>query len=161
MSAEWQTTSTILEGLRDFENARAWQDFSARFRGPIVSLVRRMGLTEAEADDVAQETLIHFADGLRAQKYDREKGRLSRWLFGIAYRQALNARRKRGRALAKPAQFAPGAAEALPDETELSNAWDQEWESCLLARCIAQMQNEVEPATFQAFVLVVQQGLPP
>ena len=82
---DWITTSTILEGLKEFEGGDAWERLVERFRRPIVSFIRDLGLAESDAEDVAQETLIAFAEAYREGKYDPAKGRLSHWLFGIAW----------------------------------------------------------------------------
>lgn len=157
---DWHTTSTILSELRDYENAVAWRQLDARFRRPIVSFARRLGLPETDAEDVAQETLVEFAAAYRKGRFDREKGRLSRWLFGIAYRQALSGRRERQRRTAKG-----GVAVAqttfwaqVPDENAASHSWDQEWEHALLQQCLEQVAREVEVTTLQAFRLVVGQN---
>ena len=154
MESEWITTSTILGGLRDFEDRGAWERFVARFRAPIVQLALGQGLKPADAEDVAQETLLAFADGFRAGHYDVQKGRLSRWLFGIAYRQMLRAREARGRRAAQ----AQGDEESsdlaqLSDEAAATRSWDVEWERALLAQCMARARGEVQPVTFRAFEL--------
>ncbi len=158
-SPDWLTTSTLLDGLQDFSNAAAWERFANRFRVPVISFVRRMGLGGAEAEDVAQETLTHFANGLRDGKYDRTQGRLSRWLFGIAYRQALQARRRVGIQQAREVEMGSSTAARVEDENAQSKIWEEEWEAALLARCLEQVQREVEPTTFQAFELVAREGL--
>lgn len=154
METDWITTSTILGGLRDFEDRRAWARFVERFRVPIVRLAQGQGLPLADAEDVAQETLLAFADGFRAGSYDVEKGRLSRWLFGIAYRQILRAREARDRrgALARAGDSADGW-QHVADETEATRSWDVEWERAILEQCLAQARREVQPRTFRAFEL--------
>src|SRR3954470_19563500 len=92
----WITTATVLQKLRDFENHDAWESFAERFRTPVVSFAKGMGLRQADAEDAAQETLLAFAEAYRRGDYDPAKGRLSRFLFGIAYRQALKGRRVAG-----------------------------------------------------------------
>lgn len=154
---EWLTTTTVLRDLRDFENRAAWEHFHGRFQRPIVGFARSLGLAAADAEDVAQETLLAFAELYRRGQYDRTKGRLSRWLFGIAYRQALAARRGEAR---RGAKFAGQANEAsfwtnLPDDALTTQAWEREWEQSLLEQCLEQVRREVEPVTFQAFELVV------
>ena len=84
MTAEWVTTSLVLERLKEFDNHSAWNLFSGWFREPVVAFARRMGLKGADADDAAQETLLAFARAYREGRYDSSKGRLSEWLFGIA-----------------------------------------------------------------------------
>ena len=93
LKMEWITTSTILVSLGDYSNRAAWERFTDRCRPPVLRFVRGMGLSEVDAEDAAQGTLLAFAEGFRKGQYDRSKGRLSSWLFGIAFRQALNKRR--------------------------------------------------------------------
>jgi len=157
---EWITTSTILRDLRDYENHAAWQKLAARFRKPIVAFVRGMGFSSADADDVAQEALLAFAESFRKQQFDPARGRLSNWLFGIAYRQAMGHKRREGR------HPLPGGAGAnttmlgnLPDEQSASAVWDREWEQALLRQCLEHVRGEIEPTTYAAFDLVVCQEM--
>ena len=150
----WLTTATVLQNLRDFDNREAWSSFADRFRQPVVSFARSMGLNQADAEDAAQETLLAFAEAYRRGQYDPAKGRLSKFLFGIAYRQALRARRV-------GAQVAPVGTTVwsqVPDEQDASGIWDTEWERTLLDQCVRQVRAEFEPATFRAFELTVREG---
>lgn len=159
---EWHTSSTILVALRDFQNRGAWLRLSDTFRAPIVRFARRLGLAEPDAEEVAQETLTEFAAAYRQGRYDRDRGRLSRWLFGIAWRQAQNRRRAQARQAARiPLVAGDSAACAeLPDEAAASQSWDNEWEQALLQHCLARVAQEVEPATYQAFRLAIESDEP-
>jgi len=151
----WLTTATVLQKLRDFDNREAWSSFADRFRQPIVSFARSMGLSQPDAEDAAQETLLAFAEAYRRGQYDPAKGRLSKFLFGIAYRQSLRARRV-------GAQVAPVGTtiwSQVPDEQDATGIWDTEWERSLLDDCLAQVRTEFEPATYRAFELTVREGL--
>ncbi len=159
---DWHTSSTILVGLRDFQNRGAWLRLSDTFRAPIVRFARRLGLAEPDAEEVAQETLAEFAAAYRQGRYDRDRGRLSRWLFGIAWRQAQNRRRAQARQAAR-IPISPGdtaACAELPDETAASHSWDVEWEQTLLQHCLTRVAQEVEPATYQAFRLAIESDEP-
>ncbi len=157
--SDWLTTSTVLDGLCDFDDRATWERFAERFHKPIVSFGKGMGLSAAEAEDAAQETLLAFAKSLRNGRYDRSKGRLSKWLFGIAYRQALNARRARGRGPVRPAGGGmTSIIAAIPDKTRACDTWDAEWERTVLDRCIKQVRREVAKNTFCAFDLVVRKN---
>jgi len=151
----WITTATVLQQLRDFENRDAWESFAERFHRPVVSFAKGMGLKQADAEDAAQETLLAFAEAYRRGQYDPAKGRLSRFLFGIAYRQALKTRRVAGAGLLAGANVESGVLSQVPDEQAATGIWDTELERSLLDRCLSQVQREFEPQTFQAFDLVV------
>ncbi|UCD76845.1 MAG: sigma-70 family RNA polymerase sigma factor [Phycisphaerales bacterium] len=149
----WVTTTVVLENLRS-SNEAAWKQFVGRFRGPIVRFARDLGLGPEEAEDVAQETLLDFVRAYREGQYDREKGRLSAWLFGIAHRRVLDAGRKmarRPRALGTDRQTA--FWENLPDEQAARRSWDQSWQQAVLQQCVDQIRTEMQPKTIRAFEL--------
>ncbi len=158
---EWTTTSTMLSHLRDYQNQDAWVLFVGRFRGPLTRFAHRLGVASADAEDVAQETLLDFARAYREGKYERNRGRLRHWLFGIAYRRALRARGARRELNPAEPEDGTGFFEAAPDEGEARSAWEQEWERTVLSVCLDRVRSEVESATFQAFELVVRHGLQP
>lgn len=157
---EWTTTSTILEGLADHDDRRAWQRFVVRFRSPVVRFARGMGLAEVDAEDVAQETLIAFANALREGEYERSKGRLSHFLFGIAHRQAMNRRRreardrKRQNAKIESLETTPTVDDVAADQ------WNREWEHSILEQCMKQVRLEVSATSYQAFELAVRDQKP-
>jgi RNA polymerase sigma factor (sigma-70 family) len=111
-----------------------------------------------DAEDVAQETLLAFAQAFREGRYDRERSRLGHWLFGIAFRQACRQRRRDARP-EQPVAGGPDTAEdfwrELPDETAAQAAWDEEWSRHVLAEVTRLVRTETSPATYGAFALTV------
>lgn len=157
MAVDWVTTSLVLEQLRDFKNEAAWGRLAECFQAPLVAFAEHMGLLGSDAEDVAQETLLAFACGYREGKYDPTKGRLSQWIFGIAYRQIQGARRTRARRNARMAgESAAGHAfDDLPGREEATRTWGEECAKSLLARCLRTIRTEVQPKTYRAFELTV------
>ena len=158
---EWSTTTTILDDLRNHQNAAAWRRFAERFRTPIVRFCRNSGLSDADSEDVAQEALAAFADAFREGRYDRQRGRLSSWLFGIAYNQILRQRQNAARQSARRTEPGSSFWDNLPGDDAAQNAWNQEWEQALIEQCLARVRQEVEPATMRAFEAVVQHNRTP
>ena len=160
--ATWRTTTILLERLRDFDDA-AWEEFVERFRDPVVRFGMRLGLGEGEVDDFAQDTLIAFAKAYREGRYQRDRGRLSSWLFGIAHKEAQRMKRE----CAKRPGLVPGRADgsttffsSQPDEDELRKTWDDGWDHHVIARCLEQARSEFEPSTFEAFELAALRQVP-
>ncbi len=154
---DWITTSTILARLRGEGDDDIWEHFCRRFHRPIVGFARSLGLNESDAADAAQETLVSFLSALRRGGYDPQKGRLNKWLFGIAYRKTLAARRKRP--LATPNDTASDLLASIPDESVAEQAWDEEWERAVVETCLGRVRAEVNDKTYAAFELVVRQGV--
>ena len=149
---DWMTTSTILENLRDYRNRVAWDRFVGRFHRPILSFARDLGLGDADSEDVAQEALLAFAKAYREGRYDRFKGRLNKWLFGIVYRQVLHARHQWAQRKAE-VQVGNDATYwfGLPDKKNAQQSWNITWQESILQHCLDQVRHEVEPKTFRAF----------
>ena len=78
---------------------------------------------------LAQNALLAFAEDYRAGRYDRSRGRLRSWLFGIVHRQLLNHWRRserRGRVTG----LETGVIDQVPERTnaEGENELEQRWE---------------------------------
>ncbi|MBL8764257.1 MAG: hypothetical protein JNM07_08300 [Phycisphaerae bacterium] len=154
----FKTTTKLLDALRDFADEPSWAQIDSRFRPVIVGLSRRLGLSQTEAEDVAQQTLSEFVRAYREGRYDRTKGRLSSWILGIAHHWAVRARRRAGREGPMPAE---GLA-SVSEDPELRSIWRDERDRCILARAIAALrdQSDVDDRTLLAFELAALRGVP-
>jgi len=153
---EWLTTSTILERLHRFEDRGVWDLLVEHFHTPVVRLAEGMGLSASDAQDAAQETLLAFAEAYRAGKFDRNKGRLKHWLFGIAHRQGLKARERTRRDRSRRG----GGVELedlrdLSSEEELQELWESEWRWAIYQKALRRVEQEVTLETFKTFQLLV------
>ncbi|HMN95321.1 MAG TPA: sigma factor [Phycisphaerales bacterium] len=157
----WETTTILLERLRAFDDA-AWRDFSERFRTPIAAFARRNGLDAEAAQDVAQEALAAAAEGVRAGRYERGRGRLSAWLFGIAWNEAM--RRRRDDRFERQSPSIAGRTtffSALPSEAAARTAWDHEWERFVLDRCMSVARGEFTDRVLAIFDAVAIRAVDP
>lgn len=138
----------------------AWRQFVERFREPLRRLARSTGLDDGEAEDAAQQTLLVFHDGLRRGTYDRDRGRLSAWLFGIARNEIRRAGQRRQRRTA----LGLAGGESWPSEAEAAGVeqdWQLAWQQQLLAMAMARVRREVQPNTWLAFERVQLHGEDP
>lgn len=155
------TSTTMLNGLRDPANDGVWQQFVDRYRPLLVGYARKVGFSPDDAEDVAQETLAGFSAAYRDGKYQREKGRLRSWLFGIAHNQMRNARRRAPREV---------NVHGPPEETDffarvesredMEALWEREWQDAVLKQCLEEVKREVKPQTVEAFRRFALEGKP-
>lgn len=157
------TSQMILRGLQQQNADDAWHAFCERYQPMLQGLSRRAGLQEHDAQDVVQEALAAFVDAFRAGKYDETRGRLRSWLKGIAVNKIRDARRQRGR-LGRQVVDGPdstGFMNRIPDDAELEDVFEQEWEAAMLRACLQRVRQEVQPNTFLAFKLYAIDGKAP
>ena len=150
------THTALLVGLQASSNDEVWSDFYARYQPLLVAVGRRLGLPEQDAHDAAQEALLSFADGYRRGQYDRSKGRLRTWLFGIAVKKIRDIQRRNGKnhSVVEPADKTR-VLNAMADDHSLSEVWESEWERRLLQVCMENVCRHMEVSTVKAFELFV------
>jgi RNA polymerase sigma-70 factor (ECF subfamily) len=147
---EWRTTTQLLHQLQKTHDDDAWQQISTQLRPVVVHFGQGLGLSPQDAEDAAQETLMTFLKALQAGHYDRQKGRLSHWLLGIARRVILN---KRRHASSQGGHADTAFWESLPDDGQADTMWEVQWQQAVLQRCLDQARREFDPKVFKAFQL--------
>jgi RNA polymerase sigma-70 factor, ECF subfamily len=162
-SIEWVTTATVLNSLKNFQDQTAWNKFANRFSCRIKAFAIKLGVPPSDLEDAAQDVLTAFAESYRGGHYDRSKGRLSSWLFGIAYRQIANFRRKQLAALQRHDNRGAHTTfwGELPDEQTAQQTWCEAWESHDIEECVQHVRSEVAENTFRAFEMTVREGQSP
>lgn len=168
-----RTTTRLMEDLRDPANAAAWSGFDARYRPVLVAFARKLGFGEDDAMELAQQTLAEFARAYRDGRYQREQGRLSSWLIGIARNVGSGMRRKRRAGVRDAGAGVVGAVvggdtmvgevEAdLPDEQQMTRIWAREREQAILGEAmgILRESTRTDANTIRAFELFALRGVP-
>ena len=147
------TTTVLLNGLHDPANAEAWATFDARYRPVVVGFARRLGLGDADAADVAQETMARFVQQYREGRYDRDRGRLRTWLIAVARSRIADVWRSANRRAAGPIEH----ADVLDDEARLTLVWEEERRRRMLDEAMARLRTttKTEPKTIEAFQRLV------
>ncbi|MEM1331468.1 MAG: sigma-70 family RNA polymerase sigma factor [Planctomycetota bacterium] len=154
-----RTTTALLEGLgRSVDDGTAWATLDARYQPLLINLGRRYGLTNAEAADAAQDTMLDFLKAYREGRYDPGKGRLRSWMIGIHRRRMIDIVRDRSKR-----NVVGGAtiADQEPGDAELEHAWDEERAQIVLEDAMRALREESGTAdrTIRAFELVGLRGL--
>ena len=98
------TRQSLLSRLRDWDDQESWREFFETYWRLIYSVARKSGLTDDEAQDVVQETVITVAKNIG--KYDPREGSFKSWLLHTTrWRIADQFRRWTGRQAAHRARI--------------------------------------------------------
>lgn len=153
------TSITLLNGLKDPRNETAWREFDARYRPIVIGFVRRLGIGEADAADVAQETLAQFAAEYTAGQCHRERCRLGTWLVGIAKHRAADLLSRNARYAGRIKTVQPAVQSADDGIEEL---WLAEVRKMIRRTALTELGEHtgLESRTVRAFELVVLEERP-
>jgi RNA polymerase sigma-70 factor (ECF subfamily) len=147
-----ETSVSLLDRLRDRPDEASWRRLVDLYTPLIRGWLRRQGLQDSDADDLAQDVLAVLVRELPAFEH-RRPGAFRSWLRAITANRLRNFWRAR--------QARPGATgdsdfahflEQLEDpHSELSRLWDSEHDSFVVRRALELIEPEFTPPTWQAF----------
>jgi RNA polymerase sigma-70 factor (ECF subfamily) len=159
------TSLTLLEDLRAGAGERAWREFFRRYSPLLMAFAKRLGLSDADAQDAVQETLLAVHQVFRAmtEPFDRSKGRFKSWLCGVAKNKVYDLQRRKFRrerieGVQSSERFEEMAAEA---DSGMDDLFEQEWRRNQLWICLDAAAKETDPAVYQAFELYAVHGQKP
>lgn len=154
-----RTTTAMLDALHNPSDVAAWEEFDTRYRPVLIGFARNLGLDDADAADVAQETLARFLEQYRDGRYQRERGRLGAWLVGIARYRILDLRRKHGR---RPLR-GESAMIDIDDEKGLTEVWEDERRKAVLRQAMDRLRSgsKTDEKTIRAFEMLFVHGMNP
>jgi len=162
-----RTRATLVLRLKDWQDESSWQDFFDTYWQLIYNFAAKAGLTDAESQDVVQETMISVARHMPGFKYDPALGSFKSWLFTLVQWRISDQLRKRLplAPVAEPAAeshtgVATHVMDRVPDLQNLhpDAAWDAKWEENLIHAAVANVKRRVDPHKYQVFDCYVNKG---
>lgn len=162
------TRPSLLSRLKDLDDQESWRDFFDSYWNLIYRMALRSGLTESEAQDVVQETVITVSKNIQQFQYDPARGSFKGWLLQTTRWKIMDEFRKRAKL---PAQNAPPDAdnarrtdliERVPDPAghDFDKAYEEEWQKNLWNAALERVRRSARPKQFQIFDLYILQGWP-
>src|SRR5271167_3968185 len=143
------TRYSLLSRLRDWGDQESWKDFFDTYWRLIYRVALKSGLTESEAQDVVQETVLCVAKDIEKFKRDRGLGSFKSWLRNMTHWRIADQLNKRG-PVTLPRNTAPDRMEAEPSRDRLEAVadrsaaglealWEQEWQSNLFEAALVKV----------------------
>ena len=163
------TRRSLLSRLRDLSDSDSWRTFFDAYWRLIYNLARKSGLSDGDAQDVVQETVIAVARKMPDFHYDPAKGSFKQWLLLITRRRIQDHLRRLYRSLPLAdggSQREPGGGEeasapTLSPDAQIDAEWEQEWQENLFNAALTRVRHRANPKSFQVFDYCVLQDLPP
>src|SRR5437763_446893 len=131
------TRRSLVDRLANWDDQRRWQDFFDTYWKLIYSAAQKSGLTDSEAQEVVQETVITVAKKIDKLRYDPALGSFKGWLLQITRWRIADQFRKRD-SLQTQREHSDddrktATIERLPDLNivDLDVLWEREWQENL------------------------------
>ena len=161
------TRRSLLSRLKDWDDQESWQDFFNIYWRLIYRAAIKASLSDAEAQDVVQETLLELAKKMPGFKYDPAVGSFKGWLLRTTQWKIsgqFKRRRRESREVNLASNDSTGIAaiEGMPDPAALNldSMWEAEWERNLFDAAMEIVKRKVSPAQFEMFYLNVMKEKP-
>ena len=160
------TRRSLVDRQANWEDRKHWQEFFDTYWKLIYSAARKSGLTDAEAQEVVQETIITVAKRVEQLRYDPAIGSFKGWLLQIIRWRIADQFRKRQPGQQQRARSQPDRATATIERVADSNAvdldalWEREWQQNLLSAAITRVKKKIDPKQFQIFDCYVRKEWP-
>jgi RNA polymerase sigma-70 factor (ECF subfamily) len=153
------TPISLLERLRIQPDSASWRRFVDLYPPLLCGWPRRHALQPSEVDDVVQEGFAVLVRELPQFRHDWRRGAFRRWLRGVlANRLRVYWRDNRLQPLTGTAGSENLLGQLEDPESSLGRLWDEEHDRHVAHHLLELMAPEFEPATWQAFTLLVFEG---
>lgn len=144
------TRESLLSRLRHPGN-ESWREFFEIYWKLIYSMAIKSGLSDAEAQEVVQETMIGVSRNIPNYTYDPARCSFKSWLMNLVQWRIRDQVRRRE-------EHAPiSSVGEIAQDNEFARAWDEDWERNFVQVALDRVKQRVSPREFQIFSCCVLQ----
>ena len=167
------TRASLLSRLKDWQDETSWKVFFDTYWKLIYNAAIKAGLTDAEAQDVVQETVISVSKSMHNFKADPAYGSFKAWLLNLTRWRITDQVRKRRRGVdareelphsgSKNDTTSTAAEERVPDPAgnALEAIWNDEWEKHIVDAALEKVKQQSSGKHYQIFFLQAIKQIPP
>jgi RNA polymerase sigma factor (sigma-70 family) len=161
------TCRSLLDRLKNWNDRESWESFFHTYWRLIYGVARKAGLTDTEAQEVVQETVIVVARKIPHFSYDPAAGSFKSWLLNTTRWKIADQFRKRIPTQPDPPAD-PGTATdpsillQIPDpaSVDFESVWDEQWTQNLFDTACDRVKTSVNHKQYQMFDLYCIKGWP-
>lgn len=145
------TRSSLLERIKSSSADESWSRFFRLYSKLIYHAAVQHGLSDAEAQEVVQETMIRVNKYIQEFQYDPARGSFKGWLMTLTRSQIVAQFRKR-----RDMEVLDLDAEVI-DPFSFQDLWDREWKANLMNLALERLRTQVTTRAFQIYSYCVLQ----
>lgn len=153
--------------MKNWNDQSSWQEFFDIYWKLIYGVARKAGLSDAEAQDVVQESMVSVAKHMPTFKYNPAVGTFKAWLLTLTRWRIVDQLRKRGPIVPHHSSEGDTARTATVERIADANSldldaiWEVDWKATVLDATMARVKRRLDPQKFQIFDFYVNREWPP
>ena len=155
------TRRSLLSRLKESNAEESWRQFFDTYWRLIYTTAFNAGLSDSEAQEVVQETVLTVARKIKTFRYDPAVGSFKGWLLTIVRWRIGDQFRKRQHQIEPPHARRPTDTSttatvervADPAAIDLDAIWEEEWHRTLFATALARVKRQANARHYQMFDL--------
>lgn len=155
------TRRSLLSRLKESNAEESWRQFFDTYWRLIYATALNAGLTDWEAQEVVQETVLTVVRKIKSFHYEPAVGSFKGWLLTIVRWRITDQFRKRQQHIQPPRarrgtetqSTATVERVADPGAIDLNAVWEEEWQRTMFAAALARVKREANARHYQIFDL--------
>ena len=155
------TRRSLLSRLKESNAEESWRQFFDTYWRLIYATALNAGLTDWEAQEVVQETVLTVVRKIKSFHYEPAVGSFKGWLLTIVRWRIADQFRKRQQHIQPPRarrgtetqSTATVERVADPGAIDLNAVWEEEWQRTMFAAALARVKREANARHYQIFDL--------
>lgn len=153
MTSAPTTRASLLLRLSDAQDHEAWVEFVTLYEPVVYRLLRQHGLQDVDARDVMQELFLAVSRGIQHWNPDKERGSFRGWLRRVVRNLVVNWLKSRQRRDVAGGSDLHALLESLPAaDSQETIEFDREVRRARFQQAAQQVQGDVQPSTWRAFL---------
>ena len=150
----YKTRVSLLQRLKESDDGSNWQEFIDIYRKYLYTVIRNMGLSHHDSEEVMQSVFTKVWSHLPKFEYLPERGRFRHWLCSIARNMAYDKMRKYS--ADKKRELKLNILQERSDRDhyaspELAELADNEWKNYMANRALEKAKNHFNTVTIDIF----------
>jgi len=156
------TRRSLLGRLQQWDDDLSWRQFFDLYWKLIYGTALKAGLTDDEAQEVVQETVLAVAKNMPAFTYDPSVCSFKGWLLHLTRRRIADQFRKRQRADRLGQHADASVLEQAPDPATdaIEAVWEEDWQKHLVEVATDNVRRRIKAKQYQVFDLYVLRNWP-
>ncbi len=159
------TRASLLVRLKDLDDSDSWGDFYRTYERVVRGLARKRGLSDPEAEEVAQDVFKRIAETIHTFERAPRAGSFRRWLYQLARWRSDDKIRERGRLTVEPMHDREGTgssdtADLVVDPNDPEEQLEAEARKQLFKAALDRLRRKITPRDLQIFQLLVLEEWP-